>query len=283
MDDRKRRRKSYFDIISTVMLVAALGVFLFSGYKLYTTWREYHTGTSTYRDLANLFPTLPASETEGGGRENEGNDIGEDHGLLSEKSDISLNEREAEDSRDWEAFYQEMKALNPDYMGWIIIEDTSINYPIVQAEDNDYYLHRLFDGTENFSGTLFIDFRCEDCFGKGNTIVYGHNMKNGSMFAGLLNYRKNEFYQNHKTFSVYTEDGEVMYEIFAIYTTSPDSDTYDVWFADSEEYAQWLQSMYSQSVVRPEIVLDEQTSVITLSTCVNNSVDRLVIQAKRIN
>ena len=276
---KKRARKNMFDILTTAVIVVALGIFLFSGYKLLSTWREYNAGTKQYDELVALFPTLPETEAqETKAAETTDSPSGESEEVTASEETTAP----AEDPRDWVAFYQEMKALNPDYVGWIIIEGTQINYPIVQSSDNDYYLHRLFDGTENFSGTLFVDYRCEDNFVSGNTIVHGHNMKNGSMFAGLLKYREEWFYNSHKTFSVYTEEGEIVYEVFAIYATDPVSTSYVVDFSSDEEYVDWMNAMYAQSVVKPAVNLNADTQVLTLSTCVNNSENRLIIQARRV-
>lgn len=279
---RKRNRKKYwFDVITTAVIVIALGVFLFSGYQLITTWQEYKKGTSQYEDLAARFPTLaPINIKE---NETEKSETKSPQGS-SDESETATEEvpQETAPPIDWIAFYQEMKALNPDYIGWIVLEGTPINYPIVQTVDNDYYLHRLFDGTENFSGTLFADYRSTDCFKSGNTIIHGHNMKNGSMFAGLLKYREEWFYNSHKRFSVYTEEGEVIYEVFAIYATDPVSTSYVTEFSSDEEYVSWMKTMYEQSVVKPPVEFTADTQVLTLSTCVNNSENRLIIQARRI-
>ena len=275
---KKALRKKWFDILTTAIIVVALGIFFFSGYKLLSTWREYNKGTEQYDNLAGMFPTLPTTDVKELNGETEGEPTSAGTSSASETEETA----ETEDPRDWVTFYQEMKAMNPDYIGWIIIEDTPINYPIVQAEDNDYYLHRLFDGTENFSGTLFADYRCGECFGDGNTIIHGHNMKNGSMFAGLLKYREEWFYNSHKTFSVYTEEGEIVYEVFAIYATDPVSTSYVTEFASDEEYVNWLNAMYEQSVVKLAVDLNADTQVLTLSTCVNNSENRLIIQARRL-
>lgn len=288
---KRNRKKYWFDVITTAVIVIAVGVFLFSGYQLITTWREYRKGTNQYEELASRFPTVAPAETKentGERRETEENQPENSDGIgvvVGESGEDSVLEEVPEETAppiDWLAFYGEMKALNPDYVGWIILEGTQINYPIVQAADNDYYLHRLFDGTENFSGTLFADYRSTDLFKSGNTIIHGHNMKNGSMFAGLLKYREEWFYNSHKRFSVYTEEGEIVYEVFAIYATDPISTSYVTEFASDEEYVNWLNLMYEQSVVKPPVELNADTQVLTLSTCINDSRNRLIIQAKRI-
>lgn len=287
---RKHRKNYWFDVITTAVIVVAVGVFLFSGYKLISTWQEYKKGTNQYQDLAARFPTMAPIATKGddGNQKETSSDqtgnVGEPDASVEHAEETGAEEMPEETAPpiDWLDFYGEMKALNPDYVGWIILEGTQINYPIVQAADNDYYLHRLFDGTENFSGTLFADYRSTDLFKSGNTIIHGHNMKNGSMFAGLLKYREEWFYNSHKRFSVYTEEGEIVYEVFAIYATDPISTSYVTEFASDEEYVNWLNLMYEQSVVKPPVELNADTQVLTLSTCINDSRNRLIIQAKRI-
>ena len=284
---QKRKQKRYwFDVITTAIIVVAVGVFLFSGYKLIRTWQDYKKGTSQYEDLAARFPTMaPIATKENIGNQKEtasGQTEGAGETDAPGETAPEVIPEETAPPIDWLAFYDEMKSLNPDYVGWIILEGTQINYPIVQAADNDYYLHRLFDGTENFSGTLFADYRSTDLFKSGNTIIHGHNMKNGSMFAGLLKYREEWFYNSHKRFSVYTEEGEIVYEVFAIYATDPVSTSYVTEFSSDEEYVNWLNMMYEQSVVKPPVELNADTQVLTLSTCVNDSRNRLIIQAKRI-
>ena len=168
-------------------------------------------------------------------------------------------------------------------VAWIQFDEPErISYPIVKGEDNDKYLTTTFEGKKNSAGAIFMDVSNNGDFSDRNTFVYGHNMKNGSMFAGLLKYREEWFYNSHKTFSVYTEEGEIVYEVFAIYATDPISTSYVVDFGSEEEYVNWMNAMYEQSTVKPAVDLNADTRVLTLSTCVNNSANRLIIQARRI-
>ena len=115
-----------------------------------------------------------------------------------------------------------------------------------------------------------------------NVIVYGHNMKNGSMFAGLKKYREDDFYEGHKTFRVNTKTGFYTYEIFAVTVVSPDSDTYTLDFADDAQFLDYIASMQERSLHNTGVTVEAGDKIITLSTCVNKNVDRLVVQAKRL-
>ena len=113
--------------------------------------------------------------------------------------------------------FEKLKSQNEDVIAWIYSEGTEINYPIVQGEDNDYYLRRLLNGKWNIAGTLFIDYRNSSKFNDRNTFVHGHNMLDGSMFSSLLDYQKQEYYDEHPTMYLLTSDKNYTIEIFAGY------------------------------------------------------------------
>ncbi|MBQ4563562.1 MAG: class B sortase [Lachnospiraceae bacterium] len=305
------RQKKIFNIFTIAIMVLAACVFVYSGYQLYTNLKEYKDGQDVYDQWQNAFPTLgevvdnddkTTAEETSGTTESTGPSESIESTETEDTKSPEVPETQTEETEkteapeepsteepappapiDWVAFYNQMKAANPDYIGWIIIADTNINYPMVQTVDNDYYLYRLFDRTDNRAGSLFADYRCEDVFKYRNTIIYGHNRLDGSMFANLRKYETDWFYNSHPTFYIYTEDGPVLYQIFSIYVTDPGSSTYITRFASDEKYVEWLNERYELSRVKPNVVLDADTDIVTLSTCVNNSTQRLVVHAKRMN
>ncbi len=288
-------QKKVFNILTTLIMVVALAVFVYSGYQLYSTWREYNEADNYYEGLP--FPSMPPvvqgteapteqDESSGDTDADEPDTSGEDDGTDAPGDSNTETSTEAPTEAapvDWIGVYNQMKAQNPDYIGWIFLGGTKIYYPVVQAEDNDYYLHRLFDGTENFAGTIFADYRCNDVFKSGHTILYGHNMKNGSMFANLRYYEGDWFYYEYPTFTVFTEEGELTFEIFSIYVTDPGSDTYVTRFGNDEAYVEWLKERQELSRIKIDMELDASTVTLTLSTCVNNNTQRLVVHARRMN
>lgn len=102
-----------------------------------------------------------------------------------------------------------LEGVNSDIVAWLYGADTGLNYPIVQAEDNDYYLYRLLDGTWNKNGTIFMDYVNRSDFSDQNTLVYGHHMKSGAMFGALVQYKKQEFYDAHPYLYLYTPQPEL--------------------------------------------------------------------------
>ena len=260
---KKRRARR----IQAVIFIIALAVFLFSGYQLLKIYLEYKKGSDEYEKLAGEAAKIlsGAEDAPGGG---EGGGTGNASG---EKGPTP-----------WEELDELMRRENEDYVGWITIPDTQIDYPIVQFTDNDYYLAHTFEGTENAAGTLFIDSEIPEGMEGKNVIVYGHNMKNGSMFAGLKKYREDDFYEGHKTFRVNTKTGFYTYEIFSVSVISPESDTYTLSFADDAEFLDYIARMQERSLHDTGVTVEAGDRIITLSTCVNQNVDRLVVQAKRL-
>ncbi len=286
------KQKKMFNFLTTAIMIIALAVFLYSGYQLISTWREYKQAEDYYDQMT--FPVPPPvilgteEPTEAMIPSEEETEsivpgtIGTDDVTQAPTEEPTEAPTEAP-AVDWVTVYDQMKAQNPDYIGWIFIGGTKIYYPVVQAEDNDYYLHRLFDGTENFAGTIFADYRCTDVFKSGHTILYGHNMKNGSMFANLRYYEGEWFYRIYPKFMVYTEEGELTFEIFSVYVTDPGSDTYITRFGSDETYVEWLKERQELSHIKINMELDASTVTLTLSTCVNNNTQRLVVHARRAN
>lgn len=111
--------------------------------------------------------------------------------------------------------FEALARINPDVAAWLILEGTALSYPVVQVQDNEYYLDRLFDGSYNASGCLFLDSRCEARFASPNSIVYGHHMKDGSMFAALDGYKEQEFYEAHPSLLLLTPGGDYEAQVFS--------------------------------------------------------------------
>ncbi|MEE0776941.1 MAG: class B sortase, partial [Bacillota bacterium] len=110
--------------------------------------------------------------------------------------------------------FQALQAINSDVTAWLYQAGTGINYPVVQGRDNDYYLNHLLNGDKNKYGTPFIDYRTIDVFHTSMTIIYGHNMKNGAIFASLTEYKSQSYYDAHPTMTLLTPNGNYTLEIF---------------------------------------------------------------------
>ena len=154
-----------------------------------------------------------------------------------------------------------------DVAGWLYSEGTVINYPVVRSHDNNDYLHADIRGNYLYSGSLFIDFRCSDPGTDQNHIIYGHNMKNGSMLGTLMNYKDQSYYDEHPVMYYLTPDQDYVIELFAGVVTSDDSDVYTPNFKSKEQFGAFLRGIKAQSTFVSDVPVTEDDLVVTLSTC----------------
>lgn len=245
-----------FSPLRLLVLLAAVGVFCYAGMQLLDYSGENaqaEQGNQALIDQAVVLvePTAPA---EGAAEETE---------PLREAAPIQV---------DFEALHLQ----NPDIIGWIYSPDTPINYPIAQSEDNSYYLRRLIDGTRNTAGTIFADFRNAPDFADRNTLVYGHNMKNNTMFGTLSEYRRQDYYEAHSLLWLLTPGGSYKLEPLSGFVTRADSDSYTI-FETQEALHSYLDEAVAQSGFRTETDLDTVERIVTLSTCTYQGDDKRFI------
>ena len=161
---------------------------------------------------------------------------------------------------------QELNQSYDDSIGWIYIPDTNINYPIMQSEDNEYYLHRSYDGSYLYSGSVFLDWRCNSDFSGDVNMLYGHNMQNGSMFADVVNFINKDYFDSHKYGWLTTEDSVYRIEFFSVSQPQSCSGVYNVMRAGDK----WLRKLKSCSLIFKNPQVSEDDSMISLSTCTNS-------------
>ena len=187
------------------------------------------------------------------------------------------------------SYYLPLHAMNPDFFGWIEIEDTEINYPVMHTpEDPEFYLHRAFDGSEAYSGVPFLDANCFlDC---GNYIVYGHNMKNGTMFKTITYYEDKAFWEEHPTVRFDTLYDTGTYDIIAaFYSQAYPADAVGVFryyqYTDlhSEDlFNEYMEQVKIASLYDTGIEAEFGDQLLTLSTCEYHRTDgRFVVVAKK--
>lgn len=171
---------------------------------------------------------------------------------------------------------------NPDYLGWIYIPGTDISYPVVKSSDNADYLHTDFCGNYSFPGTVFMDNRCTSGILNHHSILYGHNMNNGTMFAGLKSFQKQEYLDDHQFFWFITPKYKLLYQIFSVCYANPyDSTQYGIDgldFRDNEQFRAAMNAIKKQSLVQTNADPVEDTAyVMSLSTCTSDSSRRCIV------
>lgn len=163
--------------------------------------------------------------------------------------------------------FDALKSVNEEVVGWIYCEGTTINYPVLQGEDDDYYLKHTYDRTENRAGSIFVEALNAPKFADSNTIIYGHHMKNGSMFATLKNWADQEYFEEHPVFWLLTPEQNYRIELISGYITPAVSDTYKVFQGPSQEFTEYLEEAYAKSDFKSDAEWSPNDRFVVLSTC----------------
>lgn len=174
-----------------------------------------------------------------------------------------------------------LREVNPDVIGWIRIPETVINYPLMQGSDNDYYLHHTWEYEENAVGSIFLEHLNNPDLMDYNTIVYGHNMVDGSMFGTLSRFGGQTYWENHPYIYITCDAGVYRYEVFSSYQAPVDSVTYGLSFQQTETKREFLQNALDKSLIQSGLALGKNDRILTLSTCSGASyANRWVVHAR---
>lgn len=270
--------KKSVKILLFVLCAVFLGVFAFSGYKLFTIIHGYKTSERQYNSLTDRYVAAAPSATPSAEPE-------------ASSAEPETAPTPAPPVSPIQVDFTELLNECPDIVGWIYSEGTPINYPIVRhATDNPvtadyYYLYRDIHGDYSGNGTPFLDVNCSPDLSNYNSIVYGHHMKDGSMFASLDNYRGADgtFFAEHPYMYLNTPTQNYRIELFAGYVTNADSSTYTLSFPDDSSFLLYCEEMRANSNFKSDVQLQPGDRIITLSTCSYEWYDaRYVVQGKLV-
>ncbi|WP_051569386.1 class B sortase [Alkaliphilus transvaalensis] len=180
--------------------------------------------------------------------------------------------------------YHSILEINEDLVGWITVTNTRIDYPVVKGEDNDFYLRHNLLKEQSKAGAIFMDFRNKAFLDEEHKILYGHNMRDGSMFKDLLKYQNEDFLYHNPIIKFSTLYEEIKWEIFSVYVTSVDFYYIQTEFNGQQAYQDFLKSIKEKSIFNTDVEVSEKDQILTLSTCsydFDNA--RFVLHARRIN
>ncbi len=292
---KKKNNTQSIIYIFLILLFICTGAY--SAYMLFTLQAEYNESKAAYDDLLQYvqMPSEDADDSDDNGTDNtddlyyddtadtetestyisdvtdyvtsdgavtdtDANVTGEPETTTAKKPTVSKPKLPIVD-------FDALSAINSDVTGWIYVEGTNINYPIVQGEDNSHYLHYTFSGQENRVGSIFMDYRCQADFSDRNTVIYGHRLSDKTMFTALKNYKKQSYYDAHPYYVIVTPEKKYVVEIFSGYVASVDDEAWQLNFSSDDEFSEWLADTKAKSKFKSKVTPTVNDLVVTLSTC----------------
>lgn len=233
-----------------IILIIAICVFLFSAYQLFTIYREYHKGTEEYKEVEDSIITKVE------GKKDETDSESGEEGTTGDRFRVD---------------FEKLLKMNEETIAWIRFDKPEkINYPVVHTSDNSTYLTKTLNGQNNSSGALFVDMNNEGDFTDKNTFIYGHNMKNDSMFGKLEEYKSSKFCKKNPYFYIYTPDGKIRtYQVFATAIVENNADNYQIYFNDNEDFEAYIKMVRESALYATDVSVTGSDQLVSLSTCTN--------------
>ena len=238
-------------ILHILMVLCAAGV-LYSAFILISDNREYAGGDAAYQQVRQI-------------RESSEPAANQTNAPPQIAGEVSIGEKTngQNDSVD----FSSLEEINPDVVAWLTCEGTEIDYPVVLGTDNDYYLRHLFTGERNKLGAIFIDYRNHGDFSDKNTIIYGHNMKDGSMFSSLTKYKNQNYYDSYPAMVLYTPDGDYKIELFAGIIVDGNYESIRFDFKNDHDFQSYIDSLKKMSTFESNTIVEADDQIVTLCTC----------------
>ena len=253
--DRNEKAKKRSDISRRIILVISVGVFIFAAYNLINIFLAYHKADVIYDNIQQ--------------------DVLDEYSHTK----VVIGEDEQEVEIPFTYNHQALLNINSQGIGYIYIPSIDCRLPMVQGDDNDYYLTHTFNKEYSANGCLFEDYRINGGLSASQIIIYGHNMRNGAMFGKLKNYQDYSFWNNSGNDVLYIYTGNVIkeYKIFSCYISEAISDTYTFNFPTLESMRDYAVNMKAKSMYDTGVDVSTATQVITLSTCTNDVEQRFIV------
>lgn len=234
--------------IRVALIVVLSAVLLYSVYSIYEISSDYAHSDAVFDEAVKIAVSTPSATPA----ESTEAIPGADTVTVNETPPISVD-------------FDKLCYINPDIVGWLYCEGTPINYPVLQGYDNVYYLTHMYNGEHSRSGSLFLDYICSPFFSDDNSVIYGHHMKSGSMFASIVEYRSQQYYDEHPVMYLLTPEHNYRLDIFSGYVTDPGSESFD--FETPEMFDDYVKDVAGKSDFKTEVKVTPRQRIITLSTC----------------
>lgn len=252
----QKKKRPLQKVISSLVTIVCLAVFIYASSGLFNAFMDYYKNRKMMSEVQDIYYEFDSADTA-----------------------------QAAESNEIRSGFEELLKQNEDVIGWITIDDTQVDYPILHSSDNIEYLTENYYGNQSRAGSIFMDFRNDITSSNLNTVIYGHRMKDGSMFQQLTKFLDQEFFESHRTFEYDTLYESYEAEIFAVYHTLTDFNYIATDFSSDEEYENLLADIQEKSLFQTDIEVSADDPIITLSTCdykLDADDGRLVVHAKLV-
>ena len=253
MRNKKNKSKKYKKaILNLVIYIMLLSILLYSGIKIYKWYKDKTNNNKIAEQIRDTVIVEEKNEDEN-----------------KEESKVDFNK---------------LKEQNSDAVAWIKVNNTNIEYPVVKGSNNSFYLNHSFDKSNNSAGWIFADYRNKFDNTDKNIVIYGHNMKDNSMFGSLKNILNSDWYDNEENTNIilYTENEKCIYKVFSIYKIESEDYYIKTEFESDKKFEQFVNTIKKRSIKEFDIDVSESDNILTLSTCANNNKYRVVLHAKKI-
>lgn len=228
--------------IANIILISIL---LFSSYQIGLKVLDYKKSEKLYSDIQQIVATTEEPKDN------------------KEDKPIALEEQV-----EYKNIYEKLKGINSDYQFWVEVEGTNINYPVVQSQNNSFYLKKDFNKKNSSSGTIFMDSSNNFDLDK-NIVLYGHNMRNKTMFNNITKFKKRDFFNKNNKIKIKHDfnGAEYVYEVFSVYYTDNTFDYNTVEFTENYSFLDFINDVKAKSIYNKEMNIEEDDKILTLSTC----------------
>lgn len=293
---KKRKKRIFARLIYIIIVLACIATLIWSTYTLISSIGGYVKGDLLYSDLSDFFNAededalavlnsrITVRSTSAGKASPVSLSMSEIRQMKLENIEISVNESDGEAAQ-YKAKLDWLKQINPDIYGWITINDSEVDYPIVRGEDNVHYLDHAYTGEYMIVGSIFADYRTNDkIINNYNTVLYGHNMENGSMFHIVELMNEDEKLFDDSRITVYTPDGIYIYAPISVYETNAYDQYFRMRFRSTKEFTDFADAILEKSIHPRSAEFTEFDRILTLSTCTNEAYSgRYALHARLID
>ncbi|MFJ7650032.1 class B sortase [Lysinibacillus sp. NPDC097279] len=251
---------------SKLLTVLYLSIFLYSGFVLVKYVYTYYESSKSLKEVQTIYAETLAT-------------------IQEEVVEEDISNTEIETKYTIRPQFHDLLAVNKRIVGWISVDNTKLNNPILHADNNEFYLNHNFKDRESRAGSVFMDYRNDTLDISRNTILYGHAMKDGTMFGSLKNYLNQDYADAHRTIYLDTLYEGYDIEVFAAYETTIDFYYIETEFKTDEEFLQFIGEVQKRSTIDMNVDIGPDDKIITLSTCKDSVISddhRFVVQGKLV-